>query len=207
MIRLIATFSLLLVTSSSIASEAMLKRFFSDVKSLQANFTQRVTDESGMTLQVKSGVFSFSRPGRFRWNYDSQDVDIDLGEQIISDGKTITFYDPDLETAQLRSMSNAVEQVPTLMLVQSGDNLEQFFNVTDFGKTDGLTWVALKPKDENAGYQELMVGFSGKNLNTIVLTDGLGNETRLGLNNLKTNTELAKSLFSFSVPEGVDVIQ
>lgn len=205
--RLIVTLCLLLLSTSSFASEDMLKRFFSDVTTLQANFMQSVTDESGMTLQTKSGVFSFSRPGKFRWNYNSQDPDIALGEQIISDGMTITFYDPDLETAQLRSMSNAVEQVPTLMLVQSGENLERFFNVTDFGKTDGLTWVALKPKDENAGYQELMIGFSGENLNTIALTDGLGNETRLRLNNIRTNTVLSKRLFAFSAPEGVDIIQ
>lgn len=205
--RLIVTLCLLLLSTSSFASEDMLKRFFSDVTTLQANFMQSVTDESGMTLQTKSGVFSFSRPGKFRWNYNSQDPDIALGEQIISDSMTITFYDPDLETAQLRSMSNAVEQVPTLMLVQSGENLERFFNVTDFGKTDGLTWVALKPKDENAGYQELMIGFSGENLNTIALTDGLGNETRLRLNNIRTNTVLSKRLFAFSAPEGVDIIQ
>jgi len=112
----------------------------------------------------------------------------------------------DLETANQRSMDNALEQVPTLLLVQSGQSIERYFNVTDFGKTDGLTWVALKPKDENATYQGLMVGFEGRDLNSIMLTDGLGNETRLRLSNVKTNTRLTKNLFVFRAPEGVDVI-
>ncbi len=196
----------LLFSTTSHASEVMLKRFFAEVNTLQANFTQRVSDEKGMTLQSKSGVFSFSRPGKFRWNYSSQDPDVALGEQIISDGKIITFYEPDLETANQRSMSNALEQVPTLLLVQSGQSLDKYFNVTDFGKTDGLTWVALKPKDENAGYQELMLGFAGEVLNTIMLTDGLGNETRLSLSMVKANTKLKSDLFKFNAPEGVDVI-
>jgi len=206
------TFAILMVVISIaspavMASEAMLKRFFTDVKTLQADFNQQIFDESGMTLETKNGVFSLSRPGKFRWNYANNDEDFPLGQQIISDGRFITFYEPDLETANQRSMLNAIEQVPTLLLVQSGENLEQHFSITDFGLTDGLTWVALKPKDENAGYQGLMVGFAKQELSSIVLTDGLGNETRLSLSNVVSNTELDASLFEFNPAEGVDVIR
>jgi len=189
------------------ASEAMLKRFFVEVKTLQADFTQQIIDESGMTLENKSGIFSLSRPGKFRWNYVNEDPEYPIGQQIISNGEQITFYDPDLETANQRSMLNALEQVPTLLLVQSGESVEEHFSVTDFGLTDGRTWVALKPKDENAGYQGLMVGFAKDQLSSIVLTDGLGNETRLALSNVETNFELDASLFEFTPSDGVDVIR
>ena len=199
--------SVFIVSWSVNASEAMLKRFFIEVKTLQADFTQQIIDESGMALENKSGVFSLSRPGQFRWNYVTEDIDYPIGQQIISDGELITFYDPDLETANQRSMLNALEQVPTLLLVQSGERLEEHFNVTDFGLTSGLSWVALKPKDENAGYQGLMVGFAKDQLSSIVLTDGLGNETRLVLLNVQTNLELDASLFEFAPDENVDVIR
>ncbi len=189
------------------ASEPMLMRFFEEVETLQASFDQRIVDESGNTLELKKGIFSLSRPGRFRWNYITDDPDYPVGQQIISDGSTITFYEPDLETANQRSMINALEQVPTLLLVQSGESLEKHFNVTDFGKTDGLTWVALKPKDENAGYQGLMIGFDKQLLSAIVLTDGLGNETRLTLRNVVTNQTLSDQLFTFAPSEGVDLIR
>lgn len=182
-------------------------RFFEEVETLQASFDQRIVDESGNTLELKKGIFSLSRPGRFRWNYITDDPDYPVGQQIISDGSTITFYEPDLETANQRSMINALEQVPTLLLVQSGESLEKHFNVTDFGKTDGLTWVALKPKDENAGYQGLMIGFDKQLLSAIVLTDGLGNETRLTLRNVVTNQTLSDQLFTFVPSEGVDLIR
>ncbi len=182
-------------------------RFFEEVETLQAGFDQRIVDESGNTLEVKKGIFSLSRPGRFRWNYVTDDPDYPVGQQIISDGSTITFYEPDLETANQRSMINALEQVPTLLLVQTGESLEKHFDVTDFGKTDGLTWVALKPKDENAGYQGLMIGFKKQLLSAIVLTDGLGNETRLTLSDVVTNRKLDEQLFAFVPSEGVDLIQ
>jgi len=193
-------------TSVAIASETMLKRFFSEVNSLQADFNQKIVDESGATLETKKGIFSFSRPGKFRWNYIG-DEDYSLGQQIISDGNLITFYEPDLETANQRSMQNALEQVPTLLLVQSGEELDEHFTLTDFGLTDGLTWVSLKPKDENAGYQGLMVGFAREELSAIILTDGLGNETRLSLSNVINNIELNASLFEFSPSDDVDVIK
>lgn len=204
--RLLLSLVLITLTAPVAASEAMLKRFFSEVSTLQADFNQRIVDESGMTLEVKQGVFSFSRPGKFRWNYISDDEEYPLGQQIISDGRLITFYEPDLETANQRSMQNAVEQVPTLLLVQSGESLEKHFTIRDFGLTDGLTWVALKPKDDNAGYQGLMVGFAKDILSSIVLTDGLGNETRLSLSNVSNNVALDVSLFEFNPSDDVDVI-
>ena len=185
----------------------MLKRFFAEVSTFQADFRQLVVDESGATIETKTGVFSFSRPGRFRWDYKSGDDEYPEGQQIISDGNLITFFEPDLETATQRSMVNAVEQVPTLLLVQSSDDLELYFTITDFGLTDGLTWVALKPKAENAGYKGLMLGFAKQTLVSIVLSDGLGNETRLELTKVASNIDLDASLFEFTPSDGVDIIR
>ena len=203
----VLTFSLASTSSVAVASQAMLKRFFVEVNTLQADFSQQIVDESGSTLETKSGIFSLSRPGKFRWNYVNQDAEDGVGQQIISDGRLITFYEPDLETAHQRSMQDALEQVPTLLLVQSGENLQQHFTVTDFALTDGLTWVALKPKNEEAGYQGLMVGFAKQQIRSIVLTDGLGNETRLALSNVVSNSELEVSTFKFTPGAGVDVIR
>jgi len=205
--------SLVLVTlalgfsGSANASEAMLKRFFNEVSTLQADFDQLIVDEKGNTVEKKKGVFSFSRPGKFRWNYMTDDPDYPLGQQIISDGSLITFYEPDLETANQRSMINALEQVPTLILVQSGASLDLHFTITDIGETDGLSWVNLKPKDENTSYRGLMVGFTKRGLSAIVLTDGLGNETRLTFDALRTNTKLKSNLFSFIAGPDIDVIR
>lgn len=193
--------------SSSMASEAMLKRFFSEVASLQADFDQRVVDESGSTLDTKTGVFSFSRPGKFRWDYASTDEDVPMGQQIISDGQLITIYDPDWDSAVQQSMQDAVAQVPSMLLVQSGKDLDAHFVVSDYGKTDGLTWVGLKPKDPESGYQGLLVGFAGSQLNAIIMTDALGNETRLRLSQLISNSALDPSLFQFKPTESTDIVR
>ena len=191
--------------STAQASEAMLEKFFKEVTTLQAHFEQTVMDETGFTLEESSGTFYLSRPGKFRWDYTSIDPELEQGQQIVADGQSIFMYDPDLEQVTQRGLEDALGQVPSLLLVQTGANIEQHFDVNDFGEVEGLTWVGLKPKDENAGYQQLMIGFLGEEINTITLVDGLGNETRLSLTAVKDNPELATSVFDFTVPEGADV--
>ncbi|MBX2849257.1 MAG: outer membrane lipoprotein chaperone LolA [Acidiferrobacterales bacterium] len=199
--------TLLLSANSSYASEQLLSRFFQEVDSMQASFEQQVVDESGMTLEQSTGMFYLSRPGKFRWNYnDPYSESGDLGQQIIADGEYIYMFDPDLEQVTQRSMQDAISQVPSLLLVQSGGQAQDHFNITDFGVTDGLSWVSLKPKAEEASYQQLMIGFAGDELRSIVLLDGLGNETRLKLLRVENNVSLSTRLFDFKVPDGADVL-
>ena len=194
-----------LYVSSAQASVEMLEKFFKDITTLEARFDQAVIDETGLTLEQSSGTFYLSRPGKFRWDYQSEDLELDSGQQIVADGESIFMYDPDLEQVTKRGLEDALGQVPSLLLVQTGADIEKHFVVNDFGLIDGLTWAGLKPLDENAGYQQLMIGFLGEEINTITLVDGLGNETRLSLTAVKGNPELSQDIFDFAVPEGADV--
>ncbi len=196
----------LLITLPAVASEQALRDFFSNVKSLSATFTQRVEDENGSTLENSFGKFYLARPGKFRWDYQNPDFADELSQQIVADGKDLYFYDPDLEQVSKRSLADALSQVPSLLLVQHGAALDQHFSITDFGVTDGLSWVALKPKAEDAGYQQLMIGFEGHTINSLLLNDGIGNTTHLRLSDVDSSTELAASVFEFTVPEGADLL-
>lgn len=182
------------------ASEAMLRSFFDDVASLQADFEQQVVDETGFTIERSRGVVYLSRPGKFRWDYLNHEVadgEQALSQQILADGEWIYLYDPELEQVTQRSLQDALGQVPSLLLVQTGANVDQHFLITDFGVTDDLSWVALKPKDVDAAYQQLMIGFNKSGLAAIQLLDGLGNETKLVLSMFKVMPRLTiRSLIS-----------
>lgn len=195
----------LVMAVPALASEALLLDFLNNVDTLEAQFEQRVVDDSGMTLDIAQGKLSLSRPGKFRWDY--RDEDGAQGQQLVADGKSIFMFDPDLEQVTQRSMKDAINQVPSLLLVQDGSTLDAFFMISDIGLTDGLSWVALKPKSEDAAYQQLMLGFGKADLSVIQLLDGLGNETRLNLSRVKSNTKINRSVFDFTVPEGVDFLR
>jgi outer membrane lipoprotein carrier protein len=198
---------LMLLAFDAHGSEADLRRFFATVDTLQATFDQKVVDETGQTLEYTRGTVSLSRPGKFRWNYDVavNGENQGVGQQIVADGESIYLYDPDLEQVTQRGLEDALGQVPSLLLVQQGSKIDEYFSITDIGLTDGLSWVLLKPKDADAAYRQLMIGFDESVLATIMLLDGLGNETRLSLSEVQTNLQLEDDLFTFVVPDGADV--
>lgn len=195
-----------LVHSSAFASLPLLNDFFANTQTLKATFTQKVVDESGMTLDSAGGTLYLSRPGKFRWDYFVSRTDSALSQQILADGKSIYVYDPELEQVTQRSMDNALVQIPSLSLVASKATLNEHFELIDVGLTDNVSWVILRPKSTEAGFTQLMIGFSEDVISHIILFDALGNETRLQLHDVQSNAVLASDTFDFDVPEGTDIL-
>lgn len=195
-----------LMSSTATASTSILTRFFTDVTTLQAHFEQTLMDETGMLIDRSAGTLYLSRPGKFRWDYRSDDPELPLGQQLLADGRSLFMYNPELEQVTQRSLDDALGQVPSLFLVQEGHDIEAHFKVNDIGLTDGLSWVALQPKDPDSGYQQLMVGFLEGTLSAIELLDGLGNTTRLSLSSVEINQAFAEKTFSFTAPQGTDIL-
>ncbi len=189
------------------ASQALLDRFFAETDTLSAEFTQRIVDDSGMTLDAAGGLLYLARPGQFRWDYFTPGTMPVLEQQIVADGESIYVYDIDLEQVTKRSLDNALSQIPSLSLVQSKAKVAEHFKIFDIGVTDGVSWVGLEPNDPEAGFKQIMVGFTDESISAITMLDILGNETRLELNNVQTNPALAVNLFEFSVPEGADLLE
>ena len=205
--QLLAVLFVALVSNSARSSEELLNQFFADAGTLSAVFTQRIVDDSGMTLDAAGGRVYLSRPGKFRWDYFSPGrVDV-LEQQIIADGNAIFVYDLDLEQVTKRSLDNALSQIPSLSLVESKATVDEHFEVFDVGVTDGVSWVALKPKDLDAGFNQIMVGFENSVISAITMLDVLGNETRLDLRGVEINPQLEADVFEFTVPAGVDMLE
>lgn len=188
-----------LAISSASANEA-LQRFFTEVQTVQAMFSQTVLDDAGESFEQQQGVFYLSRPGKFRWDY------VNTGQQIIADGKNIYMYDADLEQVTVRSVQNALDQIPSMLLVNNGVDIEKYFKVSSLPSEQDFDWVLLEPKQDEAGYNQLKIGFSNNQLFAIHLQDALGNDTRLQLSKVQQNIPLAASLFKFVAPEGADVL-
>ena len=79
-----------LVASSVWADAASdLKSRLDKVSSFHASFTQKVTDGSGAAVQEGQGDLWVKRPNLFNWHMTQPDESI-----LVSDGKTLWFYNP-----------------------------------------------------------------------------------------------------------------
>ena len=175
-------------------------RFFNEINTLEAQFTQIVLDENMTALDDGHGTVWIKRPGRFRWNYAPPDA-----QEIVGDGKRVWLYDIELEQITVRNQAEALGRAPAILLAGTG-NLEPTYAMQDIGRHGQVDWVSLIPEDPQSGFTEVRIGFEANRLRLMELVDTLDQRTRISFANLKENESLAEQIFQFIPPDGVDVI-
>jgi len=176
------------------------KSFLRDTKSARADFEQQVYGREGKVTQASKGSFVFQRPGRFRWTYERP-----LDQLIVGDGERVWIYDRDLNQVTVRKISKALGSTPAALLAGSGD-IEKAFELSDAGSRDGLEWLDAKPRDADAGFERIRMGFGQAGLAAMELTDNFGQTTRLRFSNLQRNPKVDPAEFRFEPPKGADVL-
>jgi outer membrane lipoprotein carrier protein len=200
---IVAAILLTLVATASAAAPTAreeLNRFFAATRSYTARFQQLVLDQSLNTVEQSSGTMALQRPGKFRWDYDPP-----ARQQIVSDGRKVWIHDLDLRQITARKADQALGRTPAMMLAGGGD-LESSFAVREIGPQGSQLWVGLKPKDEDASFSDLRIGFQDGALAVMELVDALGQTTRITFMEGKANVEIPAERFAFVVPKGVDLI-
>ena len=178
-----------------------LNRFFQELKTLRAEFSQVVLDENLVPLEESAGRLWISRPGRFRWNYHPP-----FAQQIVADGVRIWIYDIELEQATVRDQRRALERTPALLLAGQGD-LRTDYVIEDLGQQGSVVWISLQPKASEGSFAEVQLGFQNDTLRLIQLLDHLDQITRIVLSHVEENPQIPASQFRFTVPVGVDLIE
>ncbi len=178
-----------------------LKSFFDGLTTLTANFEQTVQNAQLSTVEQTSGALWIERPGKFRWNYAEPYL-----QEIVSDGNKIWIYDADLEQVTVKDAKAALGQTPALLL--SGTQpIAESFTIHELINEAGLAWVELTPKDAEAGFSGMRLGFKGNILQEMLLQDNLGQTTRINFSGLAINFPVDPKVFQFTVPEGADVFE
>jgi outer membrane lipoprotein carrier protein len=194
---------LLLAAFVSAAHASALERFKSfltTTQSARAEFEQQVFGRDGKLTQQSKGGFVFQRPGRFRWTYAKP-----IDQVIVGDGERVWIHDRDLNQVTVRRLSKALGSTPAALLAGSSD-VEQAFELSEAGARAGLEWLEAKPKEAEAGFERIRMGFSAKGLEAMELTDNFGQTTRLRFFNLQRNPRVDPEEFSFKPPPGADVL-
>jgi outer membrane lipoprotein carrier protein len=201
-VRLVAMAGLLLGLVSPAFADAVdtLREFVRDVKSGQAAFTQTVTSADGVRKKTSSGQFEFARPDRFRFAYLKP-----FEQLIVADGKKVWIFDPDLNQASSRKMSQALGATPAALL--AGASMEKDFVLSAQPAQGGLEWAMALPKAKDGAFQSMRVGFRGKELAALEITDSFGQRSLLQFSQFSANVPVPAERFSFVPPPGADVIE
>jgi outer membrane lipoprotein carrier protein len=192
--------ALLLAFAAHGASLDRYKTFLNGTQSARAQFEQKVFDRNGKMTQETRGNFVFQRPGRFRWVYDKP-----ADQVIVGDGQRVWIYDRQLNQVTVRKLTAALGSTPAALLA-GGSGIESSFDLMDGGEKDGLEWLLAKPKDRDAGFESVRMGFSADGLQAMELTDNFGQTTFLKFSKLVRNPHVNPNEFRFDPPKGADVL-
>lgn len=185
------------------ANAGSLERFQAFIRTTQsarADFEQKVYDRNRKLVQESKGSFAFLRPGRFRWTFSKP-----YSQLIVGDGEKVWVYDEDLNQVTVRKLSSALGATPAALIAGNAD-IEQAFVFTDAGEADGLQWLDAKPREKDAGFERIRMGFGLAGIDAMELVDQFGQTTMLKFSNLQRNPKLDAGTFRFTPPKGADLL-
>ncbi|WP_122901583.1 outer membrane lipoprotein chaperone LolA [Acinetobacter sp. B51(2017)] len=211
-----ASLTPLMVTSTyaapateQVATQNLVKQL-SGIQSLTANFeqttkaTSKAKNNKALTAQHMNqsfkGVMHVQRPGKFHWQINSP-----VKQTIVSTGRTVWIYDPDLQQAVRQNLDEQVANTPALLLSGNTAQIQQAYRISQPDKTK--TYYTLYPKNKEGAFQSLTISFGAKNAPTLmILEDSLGQTTHVRFSNTKVNAKIPASTFNFTPPKGTDII-
>jgi outer membrane lipoprotein carrier protein len=191
-----------------------LDRFLDGLSSLHAAFTQTVTDAKGKQVESGAGTLLVQRPGKFRWDYTPHEgaasappkASEPRGQLLVADGKNLWFYDRELSQVTVKPMNAALSATPVLLLSGSSAQLREAFDIGAGAVHDGLDWVQVKPRSDEADFNGAELGFSHDQLARMVIHDRLGQTVQLDFSHGERNARVDAGELTFKPPDGVDVI-
>ena len=180
-------------------AKQQLRDFVKNIKSATGQFAQ----QSGGGAQgqgTQSGTFSFERPGKFVWNIVKP-----YEQKVISDGQKVYQYDPDLAQVTIRNVQDSVGASPASILFGNNE-LDDTFSVEVLPEQEGMVWLRATPKVADQGMSYMDIAFANNLPAELRIRDSFGQTTIIKLRSFNANAKIPASEFSFTAPEGVDVV-
>jgi len=171
------------------------------IRSFDADFTQITLATQSKPESVVLGHIQAQKPGQFRW-----EVRRPYTQLLVSDGRELKIFDPDLLQMTIRPVSQELSQTPALLFAGNATALQQQFRISQKQNGGSVTYV-LTPKAKDAIFADLSLQFKGKEPLAMSLRDSLGQQTRIEFFRVKLNSALPAAAFKFTPPPGTDIIR
>lgn len=185
-------------------ASAELKAQLGELRSLSASFRQQISSADGHLIQDMEGEMQLAKPGLIRWRTLPP-----FEQELVADGRRIWLYDPDLEQVSVKPVGDSLSGSPAALLLEDLTGLGEQYQVCRLENRpmpQGLS-ISLKPLQEQSVYSQIVLSFADHRPTSITMYDRLGQTSLVILSDVQLNPEFDSALFTFEVPEGVDIFQ
>ena len=204
--------ALFLVPNIALAQEldqvvAGVEATYGKVNDLRADFTQVAHNKSlGQDIKAQGTVY-LKKGGKMRWEYKSPSP-----QQIVSDGKTLWVYTPELNQVNKGSAPKALAGPAGSFLAGLGRVRDEFnvrfLNPANKVDASGRPVLDLTPKSPTPLLTRLVLAVDPKDhiVRDAVIYDQFQNTVNMTFTKVTTNSGLADSLFTFTPPKDAAVV-
>ncbi|CDH19601.1 outer membrane lipoprotein chaperone LolA [Xenorhabdus bovienii] len=163
------------------------------VNSFHASFTQTVTSSDGSAIQNGEGQLWVKRPNLFNWHMTLPDESV-----LVSDGKTLWFYNPFVEQVTANWLKDAAGNTPFMLIARNDSADWKQYNVVQNGNN-----FELMPSNANGNLKHFSITVTPEG--TIQKFTAVEQDGQKSAYQLKgqQNTRVDESKFKFTMPEGV----
>jgi len=186
---------------------AGLESTYGKVNDLRAEFTQVAHNKSlGQDIKAEGTVY-LKKGGKMRWDYKSP-----APQQIISDGKTLWVYTPELKQVNTGNAPKALAGPAGSFLAGLGRIRDEFsvrfLNPATKVDASGRPVVDLTPKNPTPLLTRLVLAVDPKDhvVREATVYDQFDNTVVMNFSKVSINPGLADTLFSFTPPKDAAVV-
>ncbi|MBR2654894.1 LolA family protein [Yoonia sp.] len=160
--------------------------YLNQLQTAQGGFTQINGDGT-----LSTGQIYIKRPGRIRFEYNPPEESL-----VVASGGQLAIFDPRSNAGPDRYPLN---QTPLNIILQRNVNLSAARMVTGT-VSDGTTTTVTAQDPENPQYGNIQMVFTANpiELRQWIITDDMGNETTLILNDLQSGGQIGDIMFNIN---------
>ena len=173
-----------------------------------ADFLQKSTIKAMDIADLASGKVFIKYPGMMRWEYEKPDKQI-----IVTDADKLWIYRPEDNQVMTGKAPTFFRDGKGASFLSDIRLIRQKFDISlgdgEMKESDMFYHRRLVPLEKTMDISKIRLLISKKTFNVlqVITQNSYGDETRIDFINSAFGVNLDDSLFSFSIPEGTDVLQ
>jgi outer membrane lipoprotein carrier protein len=182
-----------------------VERSFETMKDFSADFVQIFQDPLNQKQQ-ESGHLYLMRPRMMRWEYKNPEEKL-----FVSDSKNVFLYVPADKQVSKEAVKDTFDDRMPLMFLLGRSNLRNEFTRFELLNTkpflEGTKVVRMYPR-RKTDLSEVIMEVDPENyqIRRLLLAHKDGSKSEFIFSNIRVNTGIKASLFQFTVPAGVQIV-
>ena len=199
----LAAFAVLAPCAPAVAQQdpvTELDALLGGITTLSADVSQLILESGGGLLEESTIAMRLKKPGGFYW--ETLDP---FPELIVTDGETLWNYQPDLEQVVIENWDRNRAELAAQLLNGETGGLAEEYRVTLVTAVE-LSRFELLPLAPDSPYEMIAIEFVGEELDIIRLDNRNGQQTVWRFLNIERNAPMEDSLFVFTPPPGIEIV-